>query len=190
MVSSVYFERKYKQMTLVMLTGTLPAIAGTVVFLSVPWDMNTRTGLLIAYYITWSFYIACGLLLSLISRNVAGQTKKAVVIGTTFIFWAAGNSAGPQVFQAKDAPRYFTAFAVQLTCWVVLAITLLALRTYYIWQNKRKDRKIAEGAAVADLDLVHGFEDITDMVSQVFHPFYMLIQLIAQKENVNFRYIY
>lgn len=32
-------------------------------------------------------------------------------------------------------------------------------------QNKRKDKKIAEGAAAADADLVHGFEDVTDMVS-------------------------
>ncbi|CAG9956436.1 unnamed protein product [Clonostachys rosea f. rosea IK726] len=172
MISSIYLERKFKQVTLIMIGGTLPAIAGTVVFLTVPWSTDTRIGLLIAYYCIWSFYVAVGLLLSLISRNIAGQTKKATVIATTFVFWAAGNSAGPQVFRATDAPRYFTAFAVQMACWIVLVITLLALRTYYVFENKKMDQKIADGRAVADDDLVHSFEDITD------------------KENVNFRYIY
>jgi hypothetical protein len=166
MISSIYLERKFKQVTLIMIGGTLPAIAGTVVFLTVPWSTDTRIGLLIAYYCIWSFYVAVGLLLSLISRNIAGQTKKATVIATTFVFWAAGNSAGPQVFRATDAPRYFTAFAVQMACWIVLVITLLALRTYYVFENKKMDQKIADGRAVADDDLVHSFEDITDKVSK------------------------
>lgn len=164
MLIALYFERKYKQTALTMLAGTLAPMAATVVFLAVPWSVESRNGLLVAYYLIWSFYAAVGLLFHLISRNVAGQTKKATVIATTFVFWAAGNAAGPQAFQSREAPRYFTAFAVQLTCWVALAVTLTLLRAYYIIQNKRKDKKVAEGIATADDDLVHGFEDITDMV--------------------------
>lgn len=164
MLIAVHFERKYKQTALTMLAGTLAPMAATIVFLAVPWSLDTRDGLLIAYYLIWSFYAAVGLLFPLISRNVAGQTKKATVIATTFVFWAAGNAAGPQAFQSRQAPRYFTAFAVQLACWVTLAVTLIFLRAYYIVQNKKKDKKVAEGTAIADDDFVHGFEDITDMV--------------------------
>lgn len=37
------------------------------------------------------------MLFSLISRNVAGQTKKSTVLAMTFIAWAAGNATAPQV---------------------------------------------------------------------------------------------
>jgi hypothetical protein len=95
MLGALYFEQKYKQVTLTMLGSVLAPLGATVVFLSVQWSNSTRIGLLIAYYILWSFYAAVGLLFSLISRNVAGQKKKATVIATTFVFWAAGNAAGP-----------------------------------------------------------------------------------------------
>lgn len=51
-------------------------------------------GLLICYYITLSFWSAGTLALSMISRNVAGQTKKTVAVAFNFIFWAAGNAIG------------------------------------------------------------------------------------------------
>lgn len=51
-------------------------------------------GLLISYYITLSFWSAQTLALSMISRNVAGQTKKTVAVALNFIIWAAGNAIG------------------------------------------------------------------------------------------------
>lgn len=54
----------------------------------------TQIGLLISYYLTLSFWSAQTLSLSLISRNIAGQTKKTTVIAANFIAWAVGNSIG------------------------------------------------------------------------------------------------
>jgi hypothetical protein len=55
---------------------------------------STRVGLLIAFYCT-QFYLAQGnLIFSLISRNIAGQTKKSTALTITFIAWAAGNMTG------------------------------------------------------------------------------------------------
>lgn len=53
-----------------------------------------HVGLLISYYITFSFWSAQTLALSLISRNIAGQTKKSVAITINFIIWATGNAVG------------------------------------------------------------------------------------------------
>lgn len=55
---------------------------------------SQRVGLLISYYITLSFWSAQTLALSMISRNVAGQTKKTVAVAVNFIIWAAGNAIG------------------------------------------------------------------------------------------------
>lgn len=54
----------------------------------------TQVGLLISYYITLSFWSAQTLALSLISRNIAGQTKRSVVVATNFVCWAVGNAIG------------------------------------------------------------------------------------------------
>lgn len=53
-----------------------------------------HVGLLVSYYITFSFWSAQTLALSLISRNIAGQTKKSVAIAVNFIVWSAGNAIG------------------------------------------------------------------------------------------------
>lgn len=138
--------------------------------------LNTRTqhvGLMISYFITFSFWSAQTLSLSLISRNVAGQTKKSVAIAVNFIIWAMGNAIGPQVFLSWDAPRYFIAFATHIGCYSLLVVDIILLRWYLVAQNKKRDRLAAEGVQEAhDEAYVHAFEDRTD------------------KENPNFRYEY
>jgi energy-coupling factor transporter transmembrane protein EcfT len=54
----------------------------------------TQVGLLISYYIILSFWSAQTLAMSMISRNIAGQTKKTTVVAANFIGWATGNSIG------------------------------------------------------------------------------------------------
>jgi len=110
--------------------------------------------------------------LALVSRNVAGQTKKTCVVAINFISWAVGNSIGPQVFLTWDAPRYLIAFATHLGCYVLLLLTLVFLRYWYKRENARKDALIARGEAKKDEALAHSFEDLTD------------------RENANFRYVY
>lgn len=53
-----------------------------------------KAALLFAYYLVNSFWGTSTLVLSLLSRNVAGMTKKSVATAVFFIFWAAGNSIG------------------------------------------------------------------------------------------------
>ncbi|PMD16828.1 major facilitator superfamily transporter [Hyaloscypha hepaticicola] len=172
MLSAVWIDKRTRQTILPMMASVVPTIAGTIVLLIVPFERSKRVGLLLAYYIMISFWACSGLALSLVTRNVAGQTKKSVVIAANFVFWATGNAIGPQVFRSQDAPRYFLALAIILACFVLLLLTLGALRTYYVWQNKRRDGKIERGEAVADALFTHALEDITD------------------RKNVNFRYIY
>jgi hypothetical protein len=134
---------------------------------------SQHIGLLICYYITLSFWSAQTLGLSMMSRNVAGQTKKSIVIANNFIWWSAGNAIGPQVFLAWDAPKYFIAFATHLGCYALLIIVLITFRWYLTAQNRKRDMLAAAGVReAADERMVHAFEDLTD------------------QENPNFRYVY
>lgn len=165
MLSAVWVDKRFHQTIWAMIASVIPTIAGTIVLIIVPFEPSKRVGLLFAYYIMISFWACSGLVLSLLTRNVAGQTKKSVVIAINFVFWATGNAIGPQTFRAQNAPRYFLALAIILGCFCLLVLTLFVLRTYYVWQNKRRDGKIARGEAVADELYTHSFEDLTDRVS-------------------------
>lgn len=132
----------------------------------------TEAGLLISYYIALSFWAAQTLAMSMITRNVAGQTKKSIVIAFNFLCWAAGNAAGPQVFLAWDAPRYFVAFATHIGCYILLVLVIIFLRWWLVRQNRIKDSLVGEVSLEDQEGVVHGFEDLTD------------------RENPRFRYIF
>ncbi|KAH8682738.1 major facilitator superfamily transporter [Xylariales sp. PMI_506] len=165
MLSAVYIDKYFHQTIYAMMAALIPTIIGVVVLISVPLSAGNKTGLLIAYYIMYSFWACSGLALALVTRNVAGQTKKSVIIATNFVCWAVGNSIGPQIFRSQDAPRYFLALAIVLGCFCLLEIVLFALRLHYHLANKRRDQKIASGEVAADTGFIHAFEDITDRVS-------------------------
>jgi hypothetical protein len=132
----------------------------------------TEAGLLISYYIALSFWAAQTLAMSMITRNVAGQTKKSIAIAFNFACWAGGNAAGPQVFLAWDAPRYFIAFATHIGCYTLLVLDIIVLRFWLKRQNTIKDQLVGEISQDNSEGVVHSFEDLTD------------------RENPNFRYIY
>ncbi|GAB1196565.1 major facilitator superfamily domain-containing protein [Aspergillus pseudonomiae] len=175
LMSSAWLVKKTNQNLLIMLGFIIPSFVGTIVLMTVEnKNLATKAGLLISYYITLSFWSAQGLCLSMVSRNIAGATKKSTVVAATFVSWAVGNAIGPQVFLAKDAPRYFIAFGVHLGCYSAMTLAVIFLRFYLIAQNKKKERMLQEAGvnpATAD-NLDHAFEDRTD------------------QENLHFRYIY
>lgn len=57
-------------------------------------SMSTKVGLLLSYYLVLSFWAASTLCMSLLTRNVGGQTKKATATAINFILWATGNAIG------------------------------------------------------------------------------------------------
>ncbi|KAG7146368.1 putative transporter like protein [Verticillium longisporum] len=163
LLSSVWLAKRYSQNLWIMLVYCLPSFAGTAVLMTNLWimlvyclpsfagtavlmtvrtgSMGTNVGLLISYYITLSFWAAQTLALSLISRNIAGQTKKTVAVAMNFIFWAAGNAVGPQ----RDQPRYLIAFSTHMGCYGLLVLIIVALRFHLVRQNKKRDDLAASG---------------------------------------------
>jgi hypothetical protein len=90
-----------------------------------------------------------------------------VVIGTTvnaivFIAYGIGNSAGPFMWKKAYQPRFAThiitlklpifsnaprnrvPFIINAVVFAVCAITLLLIRTYLVWENKRRDEEFTD----------------------------------------------
>ncbi|KAK3312327.1 major facilitator superfamily domain-containing protein [Apodospora peruviana] len=170
LLGSVWIVKRTSQNLLTMLGFVIPSFIGTILLMTVtPDTLARKVGLLICYYITLSFWSAQTLALSMISRNIAGTTKKSVAVATNFVFWSAGNSIGPQVFLSWDGPRYFIAFATHLGCYCLLVIVIVGLRFYLNHQNNKRDKMAAEGVVAADpKNIVHGFEDLTDLQNLSF----------------------
>ncbi|EHK50171.1 hypothetical protein TRIATDRAFT_44277 [Trichoderma atroviride IMI 206040] len=174
LLGSTYLVKLTNQNLSIMGAFVIPSFIGTICLMTVSLDTKSqKIGLVVCYNITMSFWAAQTLALSLLSRNVAGQTKKSVAVALNFIFWATGNAIGPQVFLYWNAPRYFIAFATHLGCYTLLVIVIISLRFYLVWENKKRDNLAAAGVYQArDERMLHAWEDLTD------------------KENVNFRYVY
>lgn len=172
--SSAYLSRKFGNDTIIMLVYLIPSIVGGVILISVEYDHTVKTQalLLFAYYLQYSYWGTANLSMSLITRNVAGASKKTVTTATTFVFFCVGNAAGPQTFREKDAPRYMPAFATALVCYAVCIVIVAVLRIVFMRRNKWRDAKTEKGEIIKDENLEHAFDDMTDM------------------ENLNFRYSY
>lgn len=151
---------------------------GTGVIIGVAPTKTNAGGLLIAFYCTQFFLAQGNMIISLISRNIAGQTKKSTAITMTFVGWAASNMAAPQIFQEKDAPRYIRGFVVHLVVYGVYIVMVAITRVILMRRNAQKR---AATAAMVGVDVQQADQNIS-------HSF--AFQDLTDSENPDFRYVY
>ncbi|KAK6454276.1 allantoate permease [Scheffersomyces xylosifermentans] len=121
-----------------------------------------------------SFLLPIGFicLLSVISSNVAGHTKKVTVNAIYLIGYCVGNLIGPQTFLAQEAPGYRTAKICIVSFGTVSLVFLFAIWYSYWQENKIRDRNASKSEEELEMIENHEFADLTD------------------KENLLFRYEY
>ncbi|KAI1840613.1 hypothetical protein JX266_013165 [Neoarthrinium moseri] len=123
LVSHLYQEEMFGFLTwdmqLISTSGLLIAALGMLLITCLPESHNA--GRLVGYYLTQASPTPFVALLSLISTNVAGWTKKTTVAAMYLIGYCVGNIIGPQVFQDKDKPRYRPAEITIIVCYLIHA---------------------------------------------------------------------
>ncbi|KAK5027863.1 hypothetical protein LTS07_006738 [Exophiala sideris] len=83
-------------------------------------------------------------ILSLVSSNICGHTKKATVNGMLFLGFCAGYIIGPQTFLAREAPGYKTAFDVMIACFVLNIVIILTMRQIMAAWNKKRSQGMGQ----------------------------------------------
>ncbi|KAI9836329.1 MAG: hypothetical protein M1838_005082 [Thelocarpon superellum] len=147
LLSCGYFGDRYGRRVLISLSGLGCATVGMILIVALPLSWNG--GRLVGYYMTTASATPFVAILSLISSNVAGYTKKTTVAALYLIAYCAGNIIGPQTFRAKDAPRYVSAeITIIAMCAITHNVDLLFIHFYCAWQNKRKAALRAEDGYV------------------------------------------
>ncbi len=107
-------------------------------------------------------------LLSNVSSNIAGHTKKTTVNAIYLIGYCVGNLIGPQTFRSSQAPSYPGAKVALVVCYAV-CIFLTSYLYYYQWsENKRRDA--TEDEIPEELKSVENIEfaDLTDRENPYF----------------------
>ncbi|KAI9668360.1 MAG: hypothetical protein M1831_001114 [Alyxoria varia] len=118
------------------------------------------------FYLTQASATAFVALLSLISSNVAGYTKKTTVAALYLIAYCIGNIIGPQTFRPEDAPDYDPAIVTIIVCWAFCLLLLAGIEVYCRWMNRVKLRVRASPGYVKVQ--MQEFLDLTDRENPEF----------------------
>jgi MFS transporter, ACS family, allantoate permease len=123
-----------------------------------------RNGQLAAYFIMiGSCAIGYYILLSMVSSNVLGTTKKTTTNVILFISMAAAYLVGPQIF--RDPPHYYKAKYATIGLWVASILTLVIMYFLNTWENKKRDRDAeSSGPPIPGVE----FMDLTDKENKAF----------------------
>ena len=124
--------------------GLTIALLGMILIVALP--LSSNGGRLAGYYLTQASPTPFVALLSLISSNVAGYTKKTTVAAMYLIGYCTGNIIGPQTFRPEHAPRYIPAEITIIVCYGLCLMLLAYIHFYYKKQNVKKEAlRNAEG---------------------------------------------
>jgi MFS family permease len=141
----------------------LPNIAGAFGLEFLP--SSNKAGRLICYYLTGPYNASFVLILSLVTSNTAGHTKKVMTNAITFLGYCVGNIAGPFFYKTDQAPRYPLGIGSLLFSHFFEIIISVFLAIYMSWENRRRDRKYPNAVH-------HSFDDVTDISNKAFRYVY------------------
>ncbi|TFK56809.1 MFS transporter [Heliocybe sulcata] len=123
-------------------------------------------GQLIAYFImsgtsSTSWFIV----ISMMSSNVLGTTKKTTVNAIVFVTLGVAYFAGPQTF--RDPPYYHNGKITTIVLWIISILILFAFHVLNRWENKRRDRLVEEKGGTETGNNIE-FMDLTDKENKLF----------------------
>ncbi|XWW94937.1 hypothetical protein V2A60_002887 [Cordyceps javanica] len=155
--------------TLWIAWGYLLSLVGAIMVRVI--DPTHRWPRFVGYCILLGYCCSIPLTISLITSNTGGFTKKTTMNSMIFIAYCIGNIIGPQLFFARESPKYTSGFLAMLICFAGGIVLCIALRFYLVWENRRRDKAAGTAVHFVDTEAIN-LADLTD------------------KEIPEFRYVY
>ncbi|RMJ24269.1 Allantoate [Aspergillus sp. HF37] len=189
LIASGVLSARLQQRVYVSCVGLAIGLLGAILLAVLP--VSNSAGRLVAFYLTQASPTAFVALLSFISTNVAGTTKKTTVAAIYMIAYCVGNilgknssplppeqsstrasqrkrdrltkdcRSGPQAFRAKDAPQYIPANITICCCWGACLVDMLLIRHWYRARNAAKERVRLDPEY--QKEPLSEFKDLTDL---------------------------
>lgn len=133
-IGSIYVVRKTKQ-TLYTAVGLMVIDIIGLILLEVIPQLHAK---LLGFYLSWSYCAAYVLMVTSISNNVTGYTKKIFYNGVVMIFYTIGNFCGPLMIAEKEAPHYTSAMVGYIVANSIVVVLLLVARYKMAQVNKQR----------------------------------------------------
>ncbi|WWD22268.1 hypothetical protein CI109_106759 [Kwoniella shandongensis] len=137
----------------------VPTFIGLLLQIVLP--RSNVAGLLTGVYLFPPFATCLFICLSLPGVNSAGYSKRITLSSYAFLGYALGNISGPFMVKTGEKPAYRSVFIADIICIALQAIFLIILRLYYVKENRRRDKLLAEGQVQNDPK--DEFADKTDL---------------------------
>lgn len=99
------------------------------------------------------------MIMSLLTANTRGSTKRSTVNAVFFISYCVGNIIGPFSFKETEAPQYTSGIIAMLVTYCVEILLLLAFALYTAAMNKKRDES-QEGATLDLQDASRSLENM------------------------------
>ncbi|WWC95627.1 hypothetical protein V866_002492 [Kwoniella sp. B9012] len=137
----------------------VPTFIGLLLQIVLP--RSNVAGLLTGVYLFPPFATCLFICLSLPGVNSSGYTKRITLSSYAFLGYALGNISGPFMVKTGETPAYRSVFVADIICIALQAVFLVILRIYYVRENRRRDKLLAEGQVQNSPD--DEFADKTDL---------------------------
>ncbi|KAI5461587.1 putative MFS allantoate transporter [Mariannaea sp. PMI_226] len=132
-ILSGHLGDRLKNRLLVSSAGLIVAIIGMSLIAALP--ENQRVGRLAGFYLNQAAICPFVAILSLVSTNIAGYTKKTTVAAMYLIAYCIGNIIGPQTFRGG---RWASAEFTFIGCYALCFLDVLYIWWYYRRRNREK----------------------------------------------------
>ncbi|RAO65926.1 uncharacterized protein BHQ10_001938 [Talaromyces amestolkiae] len=155
-IVSAWLSDRYQQRALVSFCTLIVSMIGFILLATLDLVHHTHVGYFLTYMITFGTYMPELLMPLWLSSNLTNASSRAVALGLFIGGQNIGGILSSAVFRAQYAPVYAPALITVAICQGLLLVALIAMRQYYVFQNK----KLATGelAPPKELENNHDFK--------------------------------
>ncbi|KAF6810629.1 transporter C460.05-like protein 1 [Colletotrichum sojae] len=155
-----YLAHRFRVKSVFLAALLAPVLAGAVMLYLL--DRSSIPPLLAAYYMLGFLFGGNPLIVSWMISNIAGTTKKSVIMSLYNAGSSAGNIIGPLLFNQRDAPQYRPGLTkvMGITC-ALLAVIGLQVVNLYLLNKMQERRRVANGKPrkIKDLSMEREYVD-------------------------------
>ncbi|ORX61497.1 MFS general substrate transporter [Hesseltinella vesiculosa] len=155
-IVAMWASRRFNQLIYVAVGALSVSGLGLIVTMAIPSGRVKILGTILIH----TYGAGYCMLLSVISANVSGYTKKIWYQGAQLIFYTIGNFVGPFLMTSTSGPRYLGPLGGYLACNICASLLLLTARFLMARDNQRK--RSQPGFQQAKRDITSNLTDQED----------------------------
>ncbi|KUL85166.1 hypothetical protein ZTR_06267 [Talaromyces verruculosus] len=155
-IVSSWLSDRYQQRALVSFCMLIVSMIGFILLATLDLVQHTHVGYFLTYMITFGTYMPELLMPLWLSSNLTNASSRAVALGLFIGGQNIGGILSSAVFRSQYAPVYAPALITVAICQGLLLVALIAMRQYYVLQNKKLAR--GELAPPKEMENNHDFK--------------------------------